>query len=64
MVRRYQPRSLWVQPPEKVIGTQPDLFGGPSITHTVPPMRYPRSSGRDFLKYIRTPQYGDLDPET
>jgi hypothetical protein len=36
-----------------VIGRQPDLFGGPTVTHERPPKPIPHRSSRDFLRHLR-----------
>ncbi|MBB3589005.1 hypothetical protein FHY04_003896 [Sphingomonas sp. BK481] len=45
-----QPRHL-IQP--LMIGRQPDLFDGPTVTHERPPKPIPHTWSRDFLRYLR-----------
>lgn len=55
-----QPRYV---PVPKVIGTQPDLFGGPTITHEVPRRSVPQSWSRTLLRYHLGDTMADLDRE-
>lgn len=45
-----EPRHI-IQP--LVIGRQPDLFDGPTVTHERPPKQVPHTWSRDFLRYLR-----------
>ena len=53
-----EPRHV---PIAKVIGTQPDLFGGPTITHEAPRRPVPKSWGRALLRYHLADTMADLD---
>lgn len=44
-----------------VIGRQPDLFAGPTVTHERPIKPTPQTWSRDMLRYIRATS---LDPDT
>jgi len=49
-------------PTPKVIGHQPDLFDGPTITHEVPRPSIGRAAFRQLRVWARTDTLGDVDP--
>jgi len=53
-----EPRYI---PALKIIGTQADLFGGPSVTHEVPRKPIPQTWGRQLLAYHLSDHIADLE---
>jgi hypothetical protein len=54
-------RDLRHIPTATIIGHQPDLFSGPTITHEVPPRPIGRKAFRQILAWARADTLGDLD---
>jgi hypothetical protein len=48
-------------PIAKIIGHQPDLFSGPTITHEVPRRPIGRKAFQQILAWARADTLGDLD---
>lgn len=53
MARR-DPIPVRHNPPVRVIGHPPDLFGGPTIEHQAERQPIPKTWGRDLLRLMRT----------
>jgi len=53
-----EPRYI---PTPKIIGHQPDLFEGPTITHEVPRVPIRSDWGRQLRAWARADTLGDLD---
>ena len=49
-------------PTPKIIGHQPDLFGGPTVTHEVPRQPMRSDWGRQLQKWARADTLGDVEP--
>lgn len=49
-------------PTPKIIGHQPDLFDGPTVTHEVPRRSIGKDTGRQLRAWGRADTLGDLDP--
>jgi hypothetical protein len=56
-----EPRYI---PPVHVIGEQPDLFGGPTISHATERKPISNRWMSDMTKWAVAPWLGDIDPET
>lgn len=48
-------------PVPKIIGTQPDLFGGAAVTHEVPRKPLRSDWGRQLRAYFRADHIADLE---
>lgn len=46
----------------KIIGHQPDLFNGPTVTHEVPRRAIGRDADRQIRAWGRADTLGDLEP--
>lgn len=53
-----EPRHI---PAPKIVGRQPDLFGGPIVTHEVPRRPISNTWGRTLLRYHLADHLADLD---
>lgn len=51
-------------PPVRIIGEQPDLFGGPTISHAIEPKPISNRWMRDMTKWAVSPWLGDGNGET
>ena len=56
-----EPRYI---PPVHVIGEQPDLFGGPTISHATERKPISNKWMSDMTKWAVSPWLGDMDPES
>lgn len=56
-----EPRHI--PPPPPLIGTQADLFGGPTVTHEAARRPIPKTWGRQLLAYHLADHFADL-PDT
>jgi len=45
----------------KIIGHQPDLFNGPTVTHEVPRRPIGRDAFRQIMNWARADTLGDVD---
>lgn len=56
-----EPRHI---PSPKIIGHQPDLFGGPTVTQEVSRRPVPNTWGRTLLRYHLADHLADFDGGT
>lgn len=61
MARHPVTREPRYHPAPKIIGAQPDLFGGPTVTHEVPRRPVPNNFGRQLLAYHLADHIADLE---
>jgi hypothetical protein len=48
-------------PTPKLIGQQPDLFGGPTVTHEAERRPLPKTWGRQLLAYHLADHFADME---
>ena len=53
-----EPRHV---PTPKLIGQQPDLFGGPTVTHEAARKPLPKTWGRRLLAYHLSEHFADVE---